>query len=296
MSLTVAESAKLSTDLLLQGVYETILNEDPLAEMLEFIPAIGTAVHFNQENVAAASAWYDVGDTWAEGAPTFTEKTVTLRTVGGDADVDDFLRQSRADTNDLESIVLQLKAKSVWEEVRKKMILGSNATQSKEPDGLDVMIPATQQVTAGTNGAALTMAMMDELSDAVRGPVDFYLMSRRSRRKLSALMRAAGGGVLPTVLSAFGIPTPSWNERPVFVSDYIPDNQTQGTATDTSRVYAVHTGEDGFVGFYAGASVLQIDRIGALETKNAIRNRVKGYVAFGLLHARSCAKLVGVKD
>ena len=297
MGLTLADAARLSNDVVLEGVYETILNDDPLAEMIQFLGVNGNALSYNQEDAPASVAWYDPLDTWSEGAPTYTEKNVTLRIVGGDADVDQYMALSRSNVNNLEAVVLAGKAKTVWEEVRKQMIVGAHTNANKQPNGLDELIPASQQISAGTNGGTLTLAMMDELLDEVRGGgPDFFLMSRRSRRKLTQLMRESGGGVLPTMLSAFGKPVPTWNERPIYISDYILNGQTQGTATNTSRIYAVHTGDDGFSGLYGGGSILHVDNVGALETKDAHRNRVRGYLNFALFTEKSCAKLVGVQD
>jgi len=45
----------------------------------------------------------------------------------------------------------------------------------------------------GAGGATLTLSMLDQLIDAVKGgKPDMLLMSRRSRRKINALVRASG--------------------------------------------------------------------------------------------------------
>ena len=296
MALTLAQAAKLSNDLVLQGIYETILNDDPLADMIQFMGIKGNALTYNQELAAAAVTWYETGDTWTESVATYTQKSATLRIVGGDADVDQYMATTRDNINDLEATVIESKAKAVWEEVRKKMIVGENKDDVHEPDGLKKLIPAGQTTALGTNGGELNLGWMDALTDLIRGGgPDFYLMSRRSRRKLTALMRAAGGGVLPTVLSAFGKMVPTWNERPIYISDYITDDETQGNKADCSTVYAVTVGEDAFVGLNGGGSILQVENVGALETKDAHRTRVKGYLAFALFSEKTCAQLIGVR-
>ena len=57
----------------------------------------GTAVTYNREATMPAATFYDVGDTWTEATPTFTQVTTALRIMGGDADVDNFLQATYAD-------------------------------------------------------------------------------------------------------------------------------------------------------------------------------------------------------
>jgi len=63
----------------------------------------GTAVTYNREATMPAATFYDVGDTWTEATPTFTQVTTALRIMGGDADVDNFLQATYADPNDIEA-------------------------------------------------------------------------------------------------------------------------------------------------------------------------------------------------
>ncbi|MCX5994653.1 MAG: phage major capsid protein, partial [Chloroflexi bacterium] len=108
MALTLAEAAKLSNDVLLMGVIETIIYDSPVLQVLPFIEIVGNGLTYNQENQAPTVAFYDVGDTWAESTPTFTQQTATLKILGGDADVDNFLAKTRSNIQDLEAAVVQL--------------------------------------------------------------------------------------------------------------------------------------------------------------------------------------------
>jgi hypothetical protein len=42
--------------------------------------------------------------------------------------------------------------------------------------------------------------------------------------------------------------------------------------------------------------MLQIERVGQLETKDATRHRIKWYVSLALFSTVTCAALIGVKD
>jgi hypothetical protein len=113
MALTKVEAAKLTNDLLLRGVIETIVKESQLLARLPFMDVTGTAVTYNREATMPAATFYDVGDSWTEATPTFTQVTAALKILGGDADVDNFLQSSYADPNDLEAEVVANRAKSV---------------------------------------------------------------------------------------------------------------------------------------------------------------------------------------
>ncbi|MCX8125949.1 MAG: phage major capsid protein, partial [Dehalococcoidia bacterium] len=124
MALSLVEAAKLSNDVLLKGVMETIVRESPVLQRLPFIPIVGNALTYNQENAMATASWYDVGDNWSESTPTFTQKTATLKILGGDADVDNYLKKTRSNVQDIEAAVIELKAKALRYEFEDKFLYG----------------------------------------------------------------------------------------------------------------------------------------------------------------------------
>jgi len=48
MALTLAEASKLSNDILLQGVVETIVKESPILQVMPFIEIVGNGLTYNQ--------------------------------------------------------------------------------------------------------------------------------------------------------------------------------------------------------------------------------------------------------
>src|SRR5919106_6460273 len=116
MALTKVEAAKLTQDMMLRGVIETIVTESMILELLPFMEVTGTTLTYNREATLPAATFYDVGDTWTEATPTFTQVTAALKIIGGDADVDNFIQATYADTNDLEAEVIASRAKAVAHE------------------------------------------------------------------------------------------------------------------------------------------------------------------------------------
>ena len=295
MAITLAEAAKLSNDILLVGVIETIIYDSPILQLMPFIEIVGNGLTYNQENEAATAAFYNVGDTWAESTPTFTQKTATLKILGGDADVDNFLKATRGNIQDLEAAIVQLKTKAVQQKFEDTFINGDTTSDPKSFDGIDTLCDVNQTVSMGANGATLTLEKLDELIDMLKGvKPDMLLMSRRSRRKLTALSRAAGG-VLVTDRNQFGQMVEFYDATPIGVCDWIADDKTVGSSDDCSTIYALKFGEGAVAGLTSPGG-LQVERVGSLETRDASRTRVKWYVSIAAFNTIKLAKLIGVRD
>ena len=293
MALSKIEAAKLSNDLLLRGVIETVVKESSVLSHLPFMQVTGTAVTYNREATMPAASFYIPGDIWTEATPTFTQETAQLAILGGDADVDNFLQATYADSNDIEAEVIANRAKAVAHAFSNSFFNGDIVTDPKSFDGLHKLIPVGQTVTAGANGAALTLAMLDELIDKVQpGRPDMLFMSKRTRRKLKDLRRASGS-VLETSINQFGQQVELYDGIPIVVDDFIKDDQTQGSSSAASTIYAVKYGQGaGVLGLEHGG--ITVERVGELETKDATRTRIKWYCGLGLFSELGAAKLVGL--
>jgi HK97 family phage major capsid protein len=294
MALTLAEAAKLSNDIVLQGVIETIVQDSPILQTLPFIEIVGNGLTYNRENTNPNATFFDVGDTWSEATPTFTQITTTLKIVGGDADIDNFLLTTRSNIEDLQAAIVRLKAKAVQQKFEDTFINGDTSVDTKSFDGIDKMTTGGQAASMGANGASLTLAKLDELIDLVKGgPPAMLLMSKRSRRSLNNLARGSGT-FLQTDRNEFGQMVQFYDGVPVGVSDYISDAKTVGTSTDCSTIYAMQMGEGALAGLTAPGG-LTVETIGSLETKDATRTRVKWYVSIALFNTIKVAKLTGVR-
>ncbi len=292
MALTLSEAAKLTDDLVLRGVVETIISESSVLAVLPFMEVTGTAVTYNRENAPPTVDWYDVGDSWSEDTPTFSQVTATLKILGGDADVDNFLQQTYADPNDMEAEVISQKAKAVAYEFSQTFYDGDTGSNPRQFDGLLNLVDAGQELSMGTNGGALTLDKMDELIDQIKpGRPDALFMAKRTRRKLSGLRRASGN-LLETDVDQFGRRALYYDGIPILVDDFIPIDETQGTETAASSIYAARFGRQGIMGLQNGG--IQVERVGELETKDATRTRIKWYTGLALMGTLGLARLKGI--
>jgi hypothetical protein len=306
MALTLTEASKLSNDVLLQGIIETIVKESPILKQMPFIEITGNGLTYNRENTLPSIDFYDVGDTWSESTPTFSQFTATLKIMGGDADVDNFLKATRSNIQDLEVSTIELKAKALRNKFEETFVYGDSAVSTKQFDGLRKLIntaaAGSQVVAAGADGDTLTLAMLDELIDAVKGgKPDILLMSRRSRRKVNDLIRTSHG-MIETERDKWGTFIQLWNGIPIGVNDWILDTHVVSGSVETgttggicSTVYAVRFGEDALCGLTA-PGYLTVEPIGSLEDKDASRTRIKWYTSVALFSQIKAAALIGVQD
>jgi len=359
MSISLAEASKLSTDILLKGIIETVIKDSPILEKLPFIQITGNSLKYNREKTLPTVGWYaPVTGTWTTSEPAFEQCSASLCVLGGDADVDNFLKATRSNIQDLEAAVIEQKAKALRHEFENAFLNADGS--SNQPTGLyhimkgtawtadtemavgDIVVPTAglengfrcectavagdkkthatteptwpttegatvvdDQVTwtcrygshlgSGANGATLTLTSLDKLIDLVRGgKPDLLLMSRRSRRKIQNLARAAGTNLLIGE-GKLGEVVEYYNGIPVAISDWVKDNYTVGTSSDCSAIFAFQMGEGAVCGL-SSPEMIQVERLGSLETKDASRTRVKWYVSLALFSVVKAAMLTGVRD
>ena len=293
MALTLTEAAKLSNDVVLQGVIETIVKDSPLLQRLPFIDINGNAITYNRENALPAAAFFNVGDTWSESTPTFTQLTTDLKILGGDADVDRYIATTRNNVQDIEAAVLEMKAKAVRYQFEQTFVTGDVLVDAKSFDGIAKQVTAGQTITAAANGTQLTLPLLDQLIDQVKpGRPDLLLMSKRSRRTLSQLIRQSGA-YMELRQNEFGMFQEFYAGIPIGVSDFQPDTETQGAATNASSIYALQFGEGRVTGLQGGGG-LQVEEVGLLETKDARRFRVKWYCNIAVFADLALARLKGI--
>ncbi len=333
---TLTEYSYFSTDVLRKGVGVTIVKSFPLLDRLPFMDIVGNAYAFDLQKSEGGVNWYPPGATWVPKAPGIAQRTVALTTLGGDADVDRFMKKTRSNVMDIEAESLKLKSLEMSNEFGKQFIVGGTTstptpystkgllqwiaeyetlTNTSTTD-LDAVNNA-QVVAAAADSATMTLAMVDELLDRVLsdGEQLFLMLSKRMRRKLTSLCRAAGGSLgYQTLNSELGIQVEVYNRAIVLVNDHIKDNYpdcagsvqniaaynqatSRGAGNDNSPLFAFTVGENALCGLQNGG--LEVDPVGngkQLETKRATRFRLAWDCGVALFNPRKAAVLIGTTD
>jgi hypothetical protein len=324
---TLTQYEYLDRDAILSGVVEWIVKESPILQMLPFKAIQGNSYKYNVETALPTASWVSTGDLITESSGTNEQRSTDIYTM---------IQNCRTDkgaivlnsTQNPETIDIFSGAKAMAHEFEKNFILGQTSTlsNSKQFKGLLRIIAELEGATvtdldgaAGQNSqvvansatsAALTMAKMDELIDAIKGgKPDMLLMSRLARRKLSALQRASGSGVVMTDPNDYGLRMPTYDGIPIVVSDWVPDNlqdssgsvltiasynpaTTYGEGYDNSAIFAIKLGEQDVTGLNAGE--MKHEREEFSETYNAITNRFIWYCGMACFKKYSLAVLTGI--
>lgn len=299
MPLLQAEAEKLSQTQLEAGVIEEIIEKDETFALLPFMQVTGKAYVYDRENTLADADFLDPNDTVNEGGSTFTEVISKLRILIGDVDVDKFLQETMSDTNNQQATQLAMKAKGLARKFKNTFINGNNSTSPKEFDGIARLVTSGQTIDAGTNGAALTLSMLDQLQDQVPNGADAFVMRAGTIRAYRALLRATGGTDAAMMeIPNFGVPVLAHNGTPILRNDYLPSNETLGSGTNLCSIFAARFNEaDGVHGIFGGASAgVRVEDIGTVQNKDATRTRLKWYCGLALKSTKSLARLRGVTN
>ena len=302
-TVTLAESAKLTQDMLVAGLIETIVEVNPLYELMPFTEIEGNALAYNRENALGDVQFLGVGGTiTAKNPATFTKVTSELTTLIGDAEVNGLIEATRSDRVSQTAVQVASKAKSLGRQYQSSMITGDGTGNSFS--GMLSLVPAGQTIYAGTNGGQLTFELLDQLLDLVKdkdGQVDFLMSSNSMRRKFFSLLRALGGATINDVMTLpSGRTVPVYRGVPWFVNDFIPTNQVRGSSGAVCTSIFAGTFDDGsnkygIAGLTAkGAAGLRVEEVGVKENADERITRVKMYCGFANFSQLGLACLAGL--
>lgn len=301
-SVTLAESAKLSQDMLVAGVIANIITVNQVYELIPFDGITGNSLAYNRENVLGDVQVLGVGGTiTAKAAATFTKVNSDLTTIIGDAEVNGLIQATRSNITDQEATQVASKAKSAGRKFQDMFINGDGSSDTFE--GLIALTPAGQTLASGTNGDNLSFTKMDELLDAViakDGQVDFLMFHSRTVRSYKELLRGLGG---TSADDMYDLPSGkriiAYSGVPIFRNDWIPTNQTKGSATTATSIFAGCWDDGsqkvGISGITAeNSSGIVIEDVGVHQSRDEHITRVKWYVGMALFSEKAIAMAPGI--
>lgn len=257
----------------------------------------------------------NVNEAYSESTGTVNQKTETLKILGGDADVDRFIQQTRSNLNDQRAEQTVLKTKALSYKFQDAFFNGDTQVDTKGFDGLRKRLVGKQVLEAGGNGLPIVgesnkdiHAFLDKLDDllaavpGINGQNGALYANAAVIRKIgSALRHVSLDAVLEEDIA--GKRTIQWNGIPILEAGQNPDgsqilaqDETQGTKTDTTSIYAVKfgstVGDQAVTGLTnGGVSVMDL---GQLQEKPVYRTRIEFYVGLGVFGGKAAARLKGV--
>lgn len=311
MAVTLAESATLSSNTLQRGVLETFVLSSPVLDRLPLLTIQGNAYAYNEESTLPGVAFRSVNEAYTESTGAVVQRTESLVILGGDADVDKFIVQTRGNLNDQRATQTAMKVKAASYKFQDTFINGDVAVDPKSFDGLKKRLTGAQVIDAGTNGIGPVAAghdffdALDTLIGAVPGLSDgngaLYANSAVIAKIMSSARRLGGADMITEALTGKRVAT--YNGIPLLDigktaagADIITRTETQGTSTASSSIYAVKFGSDegdqAVTGLTNGG--VQVYDLGELESKPAYRTRLEFYCGLATFGGKAAARLRGV--
>jgi len=305
MALSLTEGELYSTtDMLSRTVIDRLVKADPILTQLPFETLLGNSDTYDTITTrSGAVAFRAVGDTWTEGTPSLTQSTVTLKVLGGDADIDNFLLETRSNKLDLKGTILNDKTLAVKEYFLDSFYYGT-AFDSASFSGLQQLMTSTTYNTVHEGSTSteslLNISNLRTAIDMITGYTpNLIVMSKKMRRYLNVYFDSIGDK-MPSVITSFGQTVPSFDGIPIAVSDHISDAETVSSSAFGARtgggatsIFILSFAPEACCGVQ-GSTGLKVIPLGDLETKDAQRFRVRWPCVLKLKNLRSCAKLDGV--
>ena len=310
---TLSEYQKLANDDVTAGIFDNIITASELAPFLQFKSFSGNSLVYNRESTLGAAATHQVGDIWSDTEPTYTQKTVSLTTVGIQHPLDRFAMQTVDNVQSQEAVLLSKMSKSISRKLEDLLLNGNPGSVSTEPEGLTSLLIGDSRLLMMDDGSTpstiagdeteLTIDRLDAMIDMIElGKPDFLMMNKTMRRKITALARATGSGVVLNSADMFGHQYTLYNGIPIVINDYISNSETYENSgawgsSSATTIYALKTGEEkqGWTVIHNG-TVLDpdIQRLGTKVDKNEDTYRMVVYLNAVLYSAKVCAGLAGI--
>lgn len=316
MAVTLAQAATLSQNQLQRGVIETFVQTSPVLDRLPLMDIEGNAYAYNQEATLPGVAFRSVNEAYTESTGTVVQNTESLVILGGDADVDRFIQQTRSNLNDQRAVQTAMKVKAASYKFQDTFFNGDVTVDPKGFDGLKKRLTGAQVLDADTNGMAINVddATRNDFFDALDALVAavpgldgnngaIYANAAIRGKILSAGRRIGGTEMVREDMT--GKRVLMWNGIPILDpgataagTQILGQAETQGTATDTSSVYAVRFGQDegdqAVTGLTNGG--VMVDDLGQLQEKPAFRTRIEFYCGLATFGGKAAARLRGVRN
>jgi hypothetical protein len=303
---TLTEAAKYTTNMVKRGVLMTIVKDSIVMSKLPFIDVVGNAYQYLRETTLPGADFYAPGDVWTENTGDTTQKTASITILGGDADLDNFIKATRSDKTDLQAETIEQKAKAVKHTFLSNFWYGDTAVNAKAFDGVhkiangaDMTAQVVHQGT-GSTGAALSLANMDLAADKVLdGPADCIVTTRNIRRRLMQYLRSLNNVEIGR--DEFGNPVRMYNSVPLEYDDFLLQTEqiaggaySASTGGVTGSMFWLRFGTLDLLGLQNGG--LEVIKIGQVQSKDAVRHRIRWYVGLALMRSISMAVIDGITD
>ena len=307
------EAAKHGDDQLKTGVIETIMDESPMIEELNWMPFAGTALQHTEEGTLPNVQFRNVNEGYTPSYGTDNKHFWGVAILGGEVKVDNFEVDVVANRSSIEAKQWAKMGKANSMRFSYEAFNGTGSAASKGFKGIKALIDEGfgKKLLNASGGGALTLAKMDEAIDLMRGPrPDVAWVNRFHRRKVTTLARETHSGIslIDVGTSTFGRKVMMYDGIPFHVledgidssgnvTELLPFTEDPGDGgTDTSSIYFARIGEDDVTGLLGKGGSFEARQFGELQSGPQRLGRFEWYPGLAIFNQYSIVRLYGVLE
>jgi hypothetical protein len=303
MAISLIDYAVQSEMPMRRGLVQRITNESIFLRRLKFITIDGYVYQYNREETLGGVAFRGLNEDYTDDTVGVINPQVeSLSIFGGPVKTDRSIANLPSGA--------AVRASRIASKVRKAGLFydkycidGDPATNPKQFYGLNARLTGAQIISAGTNGATLTLAMVDDAIDKVVGTQaqKILVCNKAIRRKITALVVGSAGGA--AVLDV-GKQLTEYNGVPIEVIDEDGDeaailgfDETQGSSAVTTSLYVIRPGSDAdgeFVQGLVNTKLVEHEDQGVRGTQYI--DLIEAGMGLAMFHPRSAARVKGITN
>lgn len=304
MALSFAQYALQAPGDVLPGVVQIITNNSIFMNILQFEETTEFTKEYNRQQTLGGIAFRALNAQYTADVGVINPNVEVLKIFGGLVETD--RQQAKGPRGrKIRASNIAAKTKKAALFFDKYVIDGDSAVDAKQFDGLNKRLTGNQVTSAGTNGAALTLAMLDTLLDKVVGTNagKVLVMNKADRTKTKQLILSSAGGAAVGDFNSGELER--YNQARIQVIDEDGDeaailgkDETQGSSNVTSSIYCVRPGTmdgenmRGLIRQPDGAQ--PIDYVDYGERNGVYQELLESVMGIALYHPRCAARLKGV--
>lgn len=294
-------------DQITQSVVAAMLERSTVLQYAEFYSIVGNADYTRKAATATGGGFRAINSDYSDNQVSPEFANPSLKIFGNKVQVDRAHERRGADIASVRARELMNFARNLGKNFQAQFFNATGASNAFT--GLKSLVPSAQKLTPATNGIQVPLGnsdsnknaqqkfleWLDQLIATVDGGAQVLFANPQLISRLTAIARE----YIKYEINQFGQPVAYYNSVPIVNVGYdangslvIPNNETVGTSTDCTSVYAVRFGEaaDMSIATNIGVEVKDLGLVGVHYTHS-----VEFDAAPVLLNDKAVARLEGIR-
>src|SRR5687768_2500600 len=194
MAISLLDFANQTRSPMRKGIVQEITNESVFLKALRFVPVDGFAYTYNRQKTLGGIAFRGLNESYTNDTGVINPQVETLSIFGGEVRTDRQIVNKQGDAARANAIAAKVKKAGLFFD--RYVIKGDPAGDPLAFYGLNARLTGGQVISAGANGGALTLDLLDLALDSVVGSNTrkIIVCNKGVRRRITSLIRDAAGG------------------------------------------------------------------------------------------------------